>query len=98
VQARAAALRAEVPCSDVLSRTTTLSAVRGAAVRVDAPVLLLYGDADPLTSADGRAAQATAYAASVTTRTFAGSGNAVSLERPAQVTNAVLSWLGRPGA
>jgi pimeloyl-ACP methyl ester carboxylesterase len=94
VQARASALRAPVPCTDVLSRTTSLSAVRGAASRVDAPVLLLYGDADPLTSAEGRATQATAYAAEVTTRTFAGSGNAVSLERPAQVTNAMLAWLG----
>ncbi|MFC7493691.1 MULTISPECIES: alpha/beta fold hydrolase [unclassified Nocardioides] len=94
VQSRATSLLSEVPCGDVLSRTTTLAAVRGAASRIEAPVLLMYGDADALTTPQARSGQPASYAAEVTTRTFAGAGNALPLERPAQVGNAVLRWLG----
>ena len=61
--------------------------------QVDAPVLLLYGTKDALTSPDARSSQASSYSSKVTTRTFKGAGSALSLEKPKAVRTAVLRWL-----
>lgn len=93
VQQAAAARRSPVPCGDVASVTPTLLASNLAAGQVDAPVLLLYGSKDALNRAGARSSQASSYTSTVTTRTFAGAGSALPLERPAQVRAAVLRWL-----
>ncbi|GAA4695070.1 alpha/beta hydrolase [Nocardioides conyzicola] len=93
VQRRAAALRAAVPCGEVTSRAPMVLASGLGAGQVDAPVLLLYGSKDALTRPAARSTQASAYPTKVTTRTFAGAGNALPLERPAQVGATVRRWL-----
>lgn len=93
VQRRAAALRTAVPCGEVTSRAPMVLASGLGAGQVDAPVLLLYGSKDALTRPAARTSQASAYPTKVTTRTFAGAGNALPLERPAQVGSTVLRWL-----
>ncbi|HEU5037120.1 MAG TPA: alpha/beta fold hydrolase [Nocardioides sp.] len=83
------------PCGDVGSLGPLLLASNRAARNVDAPVLLLYGSKDRLNRASAREAQASAYPTKVTTRTFAGAGSALPLERSAgKVRAAVLRWLG----
>jgi pimeloyl-ACP methyl ester carboxylesterase len=95
VQRTASRLRAADPCGDVASVPAFLLASNLAAGRVDAPVLLLYGSKDALNRADARADQAASYPTAVTTRTFAGAGSALPLERSAgKVRAAVLRWLG----
>ncbi|KQW48338.1 hypothetical protein ASC77_06130 [Nocardioides sp. Root1257] len=93
VQRAAVARRAAVPCGDVLSRAPMRLASGLGAAQVDAPVLLLYGGADALTRPEARSAQAAAYPTKVTTRTFAGAGSALPLERPGPVAATVLRWL-----
>jgi hypothetical protein len=95
VQKAAARLRNPDPCGDVRSLSAMLLAARGAAGRVDAPVLLLYGSKDALNRPGARRDQAGSYSTRVTTRTFAGAGSALPLERQAaRVRGAVLRWLG----
>lgn len=87
VQATADRLRNADPCGDLTSLGGTLLAARLAARRVDAPVLLLSSDEE---------AQRPAYPSgvAVTTRTVAGAGGALPLERQAPaVRRAVLAWL-----
>lgn len=94
VQRTAARLRVDDPCGDVGSLSAMLVAADDAAGRVDAPVLLLYGTEDALSRPVAREQQAAAYSARVTTRTFAGAGSALPLERSAdRVRAAVLRWL-----
>lgn len=94
VQRTAARLRADDPCGDVSSLSPLLLAANLAAGQVDAPVLLLYGAEDALNRPGARQQQAAAYPTKVTTRTFAGAGSALPLERPAdRVRAAVLRWL-----
>jgi alpha-beta hydrolase superfamily lysophospholipase len=83
------------PCGDVGSLGPLLLATNLEAGRVDAPVLLLYGGRDNVNRASARHAQAASYPTKVTTRTFAGAGYALPLERQAgRVRAAVLRWLG----
>jgi pimeloyl-ACP methyl ester carboxylesterase len=94
VQRTAARLRVDDPCGDVTSLSPMLVASGLAAAQVDAPVLLLYGAEDALNRASAREQQAASYSSTVTTRTFAGAGSALPLEKPAaQVRAAVLRWL-----
>lgn len=94
VQRAAARLRADDPCGDVGSLSPLLLASGLAAGRVDAPVLLLYGSRDALHRPAARSQQAASYPTEVTTRTFAGAGSALPLERSAaDVRAAVLRWL-----
>jgi pimeloyl-ACP methyl ester carboxylesterase len=94
VQRAAAHRRTQDPCGNVTSAPTFSVATRLAAGQVDAPVLLLYGARDALHRADARRDQAGAYPTEVRTRTFAGAGSALPLERPAgQVRRTVLRWL-----
>jgi len=94
VQRAAARLRADDPCGDVTSLSPMLLASTLAAGRVEAPVLLLYGAEDALHRASAREDQASSYSTTVTTRTFAGAGSALPLERSApQVRRTVLRWL-----
>lgn len=95
VQLAAAARRARVPCGDVGSVSPMVLASNTAAGEVDAPVLLLFGSKDALNRPDARADQAASYPTRVTTRTFAGAGSALPLERPRAVRSAVLAWLRR---
>jgi alpha-beta hydrolase superfamily lysophospholipase len=98
VQRAAARRRTQDPCGDVISAPSFSLATRLAAGRVDAPVLLLHGARDALRQADARRSQAQAYPTEVSTRTFAGAGSALPLERPAaKVRRTVLRWLGRLG-
>lgn len=94
IQKAAARLRADDPCGDVASLSPLLLASSLAARRVDAPVLLLYGSRDALHRPAAREQQAASYSTEVTTRTFAGAGSALPLERSAaDVRAAVLRWL-----
>ncbi|WP_140404169.1 MULTISPECIES: alpha/beta hydrolase [unclassified Nocardioides] len=94
VQRTAARLRVDDPCGDVSSLSPMLVASNLAATQVDAPVLLLYGAEDALNRPAAREQQAAAYPTPVTTRTFAGAGSALPLERSAdKVRAAVLRWL-----
>lgn len=94
IQKAAARLRADDPCGDVTSLSPLLLASGLAAGQVDAPVLLLYGARDALHRPAARAQQADSYPTEVTTRTFAGAGSALPLERSAaDVRAAVLRWL-----
>lgn len=94
VQRTAARLRVDDPCGDVGSLSAMLIAANATAGQVDAPVLLLYGTEDALSRPAARKQQAAAYTTRVTTRTFAGAGSALPLERPAEkVRAAVLRWL-----
>ena len=98
VQRTAAALHREDPCGDATSLSPFLLASNLGAGRVEAPVLLLYGARDALNRAEARDEQSDAYGASarVTSRTVAGAGSALPLERTAAQTRAtVLGWLDR---
>ena len=94
VQRAAAVRRSDDPCGDVGTLSPLLLASNLAAGQVDAPVLLLYGGKDRLNRPSAREAQASSYPTKVTTRTFAGSGSALPLEKSAgKVRAAVLHWL-----
>lgn len=94
VQRAAARLRVDDPCGDVRSLSPMLATSNLVAGQVDAPVLLLFGADDALNRAAAREQQAAAYPTRVTTRTFAGAGSALPLERSAEKVRAtVLRWL-----
>jgi hypothetical protein len=96
VQQAAAALRDPSPCGDATSLAPLLLGSSLGAGRVEAPVLLLFGSKDALNRPDARDQQASSYSASqkVTSRTLAGAGSALPLERSAAKTRAaVLRWL-----
>jgi hypothetical protein len=96
VQNAAAARRDPTPCGDATSLTPLLLSSNLEAGQVEAPVLLLFGSKDALTRPDARDQQASSYGASekVTSRTIAGAGSALPLERSAAKTRAaVLRWL-----
>ena len=97
VQRRAARLRNDVPCGDVLSLAGMVTALTLGTGDIEAPALLLYGDRDARTR-DGAADQQAARfrsSESVHTRTFRGAGSALPLERRApQVRREVLTFLG----
>jgi hypothetical protein len=97
VQKAAAARRDPSPCGDATSLTPLLLGSSLGAGQVETPVLLLFGSKDALNRADARDQQANSYGASakVTSRTIAGAGSALPLERSAAKTRAaVLRWLG----
>lgn len=95
---RATALRNAVPCGDVTSLSGLLLASLATTGRIEVPVLLLFGSEDALNRPGSADRQAARFGASpsVTTRTFAGVGSALPLERKApQVQRTVLRWLDR---
>ena len=96
VQLAAARLRNPAPCGDVLSYTANQVSSSLAAGEVEAPVLLLFGRQDALTSDGAPQRQADAYssAESVTLRVTRRAGNALPLEKSApQTQRQVAAWL-----
>ncbi|WP_121258010.1 alpha/beta hydrolase [Nocardioides ferulae] len=96
VQRAATARRTPTPCGDALSLAGLLTSGNLAKLRVDVPVLLLFGGKDALLGGAAAALQPGSYApsADVTTRTFPGAGSALPLEKQApKVRRAVVRWL-----
>lgn len=100
VQRRAARLRNDVPCGDVLSLAGMVTALTLGTGDIEAPALLLYGDRDARTRAGAAEQQAGRFRSSesVRTRTFRGTASALPLERRApQVRREVLAFLAALG-
>ncbi|MFC4783731.1 alpha/beta fold hydrolase [Nocardioides sp. MAHUQ-72] len=98
VQRTALAHRDENPCGDALSLAQMVTTSTLTAGRVEAPVLLLFGGRDALNRDGATQQQRQAYSSSVavSSRTIAGAGSALPLERSAPRTRAtVLRWLDR---
>ena len=96
IQRRAAALHGTNPCGDALSLSQMLAGSGSVAAEIDEPVLLLFGGKDALNRDGAAQDQADSYSASesVTTRTIAGAGSALPLEKSAPKTRRqVVRWL-----
>ncbi len=96
VQRSAVQRRNPTPCGDVRSLASTLLAASATAGQVEVPVLLLSGEKDARIRDGGTQDAASTFGSSekVTSRTFAGAGSALPLERSALKTRvAVLRWL-----
>lgn len=96
VQQTAVRRRNPTPCGDVATLASTLLAATLTAGQVEVPVLLLAGGKDARIRNGGTRDAASSFSSSakVTTRTFAGAGSALPLEKSAPTTRtAVLRWL-----